>query len=198
MVRALEVTERQQDIVDVAKKIVTSDGFDCLTVREIAARLKVTDGALYRHFKSKKDIVSLLIDDVERTLLEVVDAAAEKASDPMGKLQSILSAHILYAEKRKGLTFIVINETLNMNDGVLRKKMEDVVNAYLKKVQIILDAGIKEKVFRQDLNVRLTSLAFFGLVQSLVTLWGLSGHDFAMDKQKINGLFDLYKEGIMR
>lgn len=198
MVKMLEVTERQQDIVEAVKKIVCSDGFDRLTVREIAGRLKITDGALYRHFKSKKDIVSLLIDDVERTLLEVVDAAADRAPDPLGKLQSILSTHILYAEKRKGLTFIVINETLSMNDAGLRRKMQGVVDVYLKKIQGILETGIKEKRFRNDLDVRLTSLAFFGLVQSLVTVWGLSGHDLSMDKQKINGLFNLYKEGILR
>jgi len=198
MIKAAEITKRQQDIVDAAKKIVTADGFDRLTVREIAARLKVTDGALYRHFKSKKDIVSLLIDDVERTLLEVVDAAAEKAPDPLGKLKSIFSVHVLYAEKRKSLTFIVINETLSMKDSVLRRKMQDVVNAYLKRIRVILVAGIKKKVFRDDLDVRLTGLVFFGLVQSLVTMWGLSGHIFRMDRQHINGLFDLYKKSIIR
>ncbi|MBF0123632.1 MAG: TetR/AcrR family transcriptional regulator [Candidatus Omnitrophica bacterium] len=198
MAREPIVTKRQQEIVEAVKKIIAADGFDRLTVREIAGRLKITEGALYRHFKSKNDIVSLLIDDVERTLLEVVDAATEKAEDPLGKLRCVLSANIQYAEKRKGLTFIVINETLSMRDPVLRKKMESVVNVYLKKIENILDKGIKEKVFRQDLNVRLTSLAFFGLVQSLVTVWGLSGHGFALDRQKISGLFDLYKEGIMR
>lgn len=198
MTQAPIVTKRQQEIVEAVKKIVAADGFERLTVREIARRLKITDGALYRHFKCKNDIVSLLIDDVERTLLEVVDAAANKASDPLGKLQCILSAHIVYAEKRKGLTFMVINETLSMNDGTLRQKMEDVVNAYLKRIQIILDEGMKQKAFRLDLNVRMASLAFFGLVQSLVTMWGLSRHDFVMDRQKVKGLFDLYKEGIMR
>ncbi|MBK6840110.1 MAG: TetR family transcriptional regulator [Bacteroidetes bacterium] len=37
------------------------------TVREIANHLELTDGALYRHFSGKKEIISLLIDDIEES-----------------------------------------------------------------------------------------------------------------------------------
>ena len=197
MGKALEITERQQDIVDAARKIVGSQGMRRLTVREIAKRLNITNGALYRHFKSKKEILSLLIDDIEQTLLKAIEVAAEKETDALLKLKSVLLSHISYAEQRKGLTFVVINETLSFNDVELRKKMYLVVEAYLKKIQEILTTGIKEKAFKEDLDLKLASLAFFGLVQSTVTFWALSGYSFSIDEHKITGLFNVYKDGVV-
>ena len=54
-------TPRQQEIVDAARKIIASRGTKRLTVRQIAKELKITDGALYRHFDAKNGIISLLL-----------------------------------------------------------------------------------------------------------------------------------------
>ena len=82
-------TPRQQEIVDAARKIITSRGIKSLTTRERARELKITDGALYRHFKSKDEIISLLIDDIEDTLLSAIQEAANMNADPIKKLESI-------------------------------------------------------------------------------------------------------------
>ncbi|MFH0754771.1 MAG: TetR/AcrR family transcriptional regulator C-terminal domain-containing protein, partial [Candidatus Omnitrophota bacterium] len=72
-----------------------------------------------------------------------------------------------------------------------------VLAAYLKKIQDLLESGKKEKIFRMDFDVRLASLAFFGLVQSTVTFWALSEYGFSIKKQKIESLFDIFIKGIV-
>lgn len=190
------VTERQQEIVDAARKIISSSGIEGLTVREIAHELKITDGALYRHFKSKKEIIILLIDDIERTLLATIASAAQKGADPLSRLQAVLFSHISYAEQRKGLTFLLINEAVGLKDARIRKRMHAVIEQYLMKIRQILQAGVDENVLRKDMDVALAGLAFFGLVQSLVTFWALSGYDFSITRNRMEKLFDIYKEGI--
>ena len=192
------LTERQLEIVDAAKKIVGTRGMAELTVRELAKELKITDGALYRHFKNKKEIISLLIDDIETSLMTTIEEAAKKGDGPLEGLHDVLFSHISYAEQRKGLTFLLINEVVGLKDAYLQKKMYAVIDQYLKKIREVLMDGIEQKAFRKDMDVALASLAFFGLVQSLVTFWSLSDFKFSITKGRIEDLFAIYKEGIIR
>ena len=189
---------RQQEIVKSARKIITTAGVESLTIRAMATDLKLTEGALYRHFKSKKDIIDLLIVDISKTLLKAIDDAADKENDPLMQLRNILAAHLSYAEQRKGITFVVINEALNLKDKYLQKKMSEVIDKYLKKIRSILCDGVVTGVFRKDMNAATASVIFFGMVQSTVTLWALGGYGNSLDKGHLDEIFDIYKKGIMK
>lgn len=188
---------RQQEIVESVRKIITSRGIENLTIHEIAKDLKITDGAIYRHFKSKKEIISLLIDDIEKTLLSAIESAVGKVKEPLEKLESILSSHLSYAEQRRGVSFIVINETLNLQDKSLQRKMFGVIHRYLKKIKEILLDGIKSGAFRKDVDIVSAGIAFFGIVQSMVTLWTLSGFKYSFNKSRLEKIFDIYKKGVI-
>ena len=189
-------TDKQKQIVESARSIISSKGIEKLTIHEIAKDLGVTDGALYRHFKSKKEIISLLIEDIERTLLNTVRDTASKTSNPVNKLENILVSHLSYAEQRKGVSFIVINEALNLQDKILKRKMLKVIHKYLKEIKSILLEGVEAGKIRKDVDSVSASIAFFGMVQSMVTLWALSNFRYPLKKHYLE-LFDIYKKGVM-
>jgi len=192
-----EITLSQRRIIDAARGIIISKGMEKLTVREIAADLGITDGALYRHFKGKKQIISLLIDDIEETLLSAIDEAAAKTNRPLDKLENIFWSHLSYVEKRKGVSFIVINNTLSMNDKSLQNKVYGVINKYLDRIKIILKEGIKRKDFRSNLDLEAASMTFFGTIQCRVTLWALSDYKYALGKERLEESFNFFRNGIL-
>jgi len=191
-----EATLRQQEIIDCARKIITTQGVENLTIRGIAEDLDITDGALYRHFKSKREIISLLIDDIEETLFNAIELATQEASDPATKLMNIFLSHISYAEQRKGISFIVINETLSLKDRSLQRKMFRVIHRYIKKIRDILGEGVKTGKFRKEINLTSASVVFFGMVQSMVTLWALSGFKYSLKRSRLYEMLIIYMKGI--
>ncbi len=190
-------TVSQQKIVDAARRIIIAQGMEDLTVREIARELNITDGALYRHFKGKKEIISLLIDDIEETLLSVIDEAASKTKKPLQKLENIFWSHLSYVEKRKGVSFIVINNILSMKDKALQNKVYGVINKYLDRIKNILSEGIKDGDCRNNMNLDAASGAFFGIIQCRVTLWGLSDYKYSLGKERMEESFYFFKKGIL-
>lgn len=190
-----KTTLRQREIVEAARAIIFEVGVEGLTVRKIADELKITDGALYRHFKSKEEILSLLIDDIEATLLATVSLSAQQVDDPLKKLESIFLAHLHYAEKRKGVTFTVM---ASLKEKKLQKKMFSVINKYFKLIKNILRQGIAEKKFRSDINLESAIIAFWGMVQGIVTIWGVSRYKYTIKKDRVQGMFDAYRRGIER
>ncbi|MFH0924597.1 MAG: TetR/AcrR family transcriptional regulator, partial [bacterium] len=113
---------RKQEIIESARKIISTTGMKNLTIREIAQDINLTDGAVYRHFKNKEEILSLLIDDIDTTLLKAVAEATKKGGTLRERLKNTLLLHLSYTEQRKGISFIIINETLSLKNLSLQKK----------------------------------------------------------------------------
>ena len=190
---AKKITIRQQEIIKGARAVIFSKGIERLTTREIAKELKVTNGALYRHFKSKNEIIDLLIDDIEVTLLSTIQEAADRNTDPWQKLESIFFSHLSYAEQLKGTSFIVINQVSGLKDKYLKRKMFGVLNEYLKTIKNIVIQGMKLGIFRKDINPTSASIVFLGTIQSMVTLWCLSGYKLSLRKSQLVELSNIYK-----
>jgi len=174
---------RQRQIVEVARKIIATRGMEALTVREIAREVGISDGDIYRHFASKKDILMLLIEDIEKTLLEAVERAASEKSEPLESLENVLKAHLSYVEQRRGVSLIVISETVRLTDKNLRKRMFEVVNRYLNAIEELLARGVKSGQISQDIDLGTAALTFFALVHATVTLWALSNSSFSLAKK---------------
>lgn len=190
-------TIRQQEIIRGARAVIFSKGIEKLTTREIAKELKVTNGALYRHFKSKNEIIDLLIDDIEETLLTTIQEAADRNLDPLHKLESIFYSHLSYAEQMKGTSFTVINQVSGLKDKHLKRKMLGVVNKYLKTIKAIVAQGIKSGVFREEIDPASASIVLFGTIQSMVTLWCLSGYKLSLRKAQLAQLLNIYKSWLI-
>ena len=67
---------RRRQIIDAARDLITSKGMESVTIDAIAEAVGVTEGAIYRHFQSKREILSMLIDNIEESLMGTSAALA--------------------------------------------------------------------------------------------------------------------------
>lgn len=123
---------RRQQIVDIIRTIISSRGIEHVTISEIAGEIGTTKGAIYRHFKSKRDILSLLIDNVEETLMEALDKAMVE-KDPVQNLKNILLAQLILAKTRRKTSFVVIMGAMQFSDPFIRRKISQLIEKYLRR-----------------------------------------------------------------
>lgn len=187
--------ERRRQIVSAARKITAARGMQVLTIREIAKEVGISEGDVYRHFPSKKDIIVLLIEDIEKTLLDTVEKAAAEKSGALESLGNVLKAHLSYIEQRRGISLIVISEIVRLADKDLRRRMFEVINRYLSAIEELLARGVKSGQIRQDIDLSTAALTFFALVHATVTLWALSNSSFSLAK-KNKRLWESYMAGL--
>ncbi len=57
---------RQEQIIDQAIKIIHQKGYSGLSIRELATQVGITEPAIYRHFRSKEDIVLGILERMDR------------------------------------------------------------------------------------------------------------------------------------
>lgn len=69
-----------------ARVLFATQGYDAAATEEIVRRAKVTRGALYHHFRDKRDLFETVFAEVARGIALTIDAQAEPISDPLQAL----------------------------------------------------------------------------------------------------------------
>src|SRR5688572_29291617 len=87
-----EVT--QKALRDEARKLFAQKGYSGANTGELVRRAKVTKGALYHHFANKREIYLAVVEDMERELVEHIEAAGARAGDPWQRLQAMCGAYL--------------------------------------------------------------------------------------------------------
>jgi len=187
--------ERRAEIVEAARRIIASNGLEGLTVKELAEEVGISEGDIYKHFKSKREVLLSLIEEIKETLLECIEGAIKREGPALVNLENIMKAHLSYTERRRGVSFLVIGEVLRSPETSLRRHMHKVIGAYLQRVKGLLEEGMKRGEVRRDLDLNVAATAFFGLVQGMVTLWAFRSHGLPLAEQ-YEELWSIYRNGI--
>ena len=187
---------RRHQIIEAARNLIAAKGMDGVTIDAIAEEVGLTEGAIYRHFASKHQILSLLVDDIERNLLDTVESAQTEGASAVDSLEHILEAHLSDVEGHRAVSFVVIAEAMGFDGTTLAPKVSLMFTRYLELIQAVLDRGIREGSIRPDINVNAAATTFFGLIQSTATLWALNGYAGQLAEFR-SEMWDIYRKGVV-
>ncbi len=188
---------RKKQIINAARRLIIKHGSEHITVREIARAVGISEGAIYRHFKSKKDILSLLADHIGDNLVGDITRASTDGHSPLEVLDDVLRSHLSAIEKRRGTSFQVIAEIISLGDKKLNKKMSEIINKYIDCLVALLSRGVESGEVRQDINVEAAATLLFSMIQGLVNLWALSNYSFEPEK-KYEPLWYTFREAVTK
>jgi AcrR family transcriptional regulator len=92
-----ELTPRQQEIVDAARRILESDGPEALTMRRLADEIGIRAPSLYKHVKDKSALEVLLIEIGFTEMAEELEAieGGKDGVDPLFQLAMVYRAYAL-------------------------------------------------------------------------------------------------------
>jgi len=199
LVKKRKSTEiRQQQIVDAAGRLIFKYGSEHLTVKRIAAEVGISEAAIYRHFKSKRSILSFLLNYIEESLLR--DISPETVGVKLMSLdtiEKIIGTHFSKIGMRKGISFQVIAEIISLGDRKLNKQASQTIDKYISRLEELLTEGVRDGAVRQDIDLDAAATLLFALIQGLVNIWSLSDSSFKLI-EKYTSLWKIYREAVVR
>jgi AcrR family transcriptional regulator len=194
-----ETTEvRQQQIVDAAAILIFKYGSEHLTVKRIAAEVGISEAAIYRHFKSKKSILSFLLSHIEEVLLrDISPETVDNEPVTLDTIEKIIRNHFSMIGMRKGISFQVIAEIISLGDRKLNKQASQTIDKYISRLKELLTDGVRDGAIRQDIDLEASATLLFALIQGLVNIWALSEGSFKLI-EKYTSLWHIYCEAVAR
>src|SRR5688572_21549105 len=92
--RLAQGAETQKQLRRQARKLFAQKGYSGANTDELVQRAKVTKGALYHHFANKRELYLAVVEDMERELVERIEAAGAAARDPWKRLRAMCRAYL--------------------------------------------------------------------------------------------------------
>ena len=125
----LDTQIRQEQIVEAALGLVAAYGVKRLSVAAVARRVGLVPSGIYRHFKSKDDILAAVLDLLEKRLLANVEAARQESFDPLERLHSLLIRHIRFIRDGRAIPHIVFSGELHSGHPERRARVQQIIVA---------------------------------------------------------------------
>jgi AcrR family transcriptional regulator len=166
--KRLPGSERKRQIAEAALEILASQGVHRLTAVALAKRVGITDGAIFRHFKNKKEIVEAAIAAFETTL---ESSFPKGVGDPLERIGCFVVQRLELVRKRPEILRLAFNDRLAEaagEEGAAR------VQALVKKSVKFLRDAIREAQQKgqlaSDLPTELFCWAMIGVIRGASAL----------------------------
>ena len=99
--------ERKQQILETLAKMLESPKREKITTAALAAKLDVSEAALYRHFAGKAQMFEGLIEFIEQSLFGLINKITSEEQDGLKQVRRILTVLLLFAEKNPGMSRVL-------------------------------------------------------------------------------------------
>jgi TetR/AcrR family transcriptional regulator len=156
--------ERRVQILQALATMLEQPGAERITTAALAARLEVSEAALYRHFASKAQMFEGLIEFIEQSVFTLVNQIGER--EPPGAPQAAKTVAMLlqFAEKNPGMTRVMVGDALVFENERLQQRMNqffDKIESTLKQSLRVAADGDGSATPSLDAQVRASMLTAF-------------------------------------
>ena len=120
--------ERRLQILQALATMLQEPGGERVTTAALAARLKVSEAALYRHFASKAQMFEGLIEFIESTIFGLINQITSAQEDGQRQLGDIIAMLLNFSERNPGMTRVLIGDALVTEDDRLQARINQLVD----------------------------------------------------------------------
>lgn len=193
----LPADERRAVTVDTVIALAAEQNPSDITTAAIAARMQVTQGALFRHFPSKAAIWETVMQWVTDRLLARTDAAAREAGAPLQALEAMFIAHIDFVVRHPGVPRMMFGELQGATDTPAKKLARALIGRYAERLTTVITAGQASGEIAPEIDAAAAAMLFIGSVQGLV-MQSLLVDDIAGIRERVPAVFAIYRRGVAR
>jgi TetR/AcrR family transcriptional regulator len=132
--------ERRVQILQALAGMLEQPGAERVTTSALAARLGVSEAALYRHFASKAQMFEGLIEFIEQSIFTLVNQIGEREAVHAVRLRKLVTLVLQFAEKNPGMTRVMAGDALVFENERLQERM----NQFFDKLEASLKQTLRE------------------------------------------------------
>ena len=131
--------ERRVQILHTLASMLEQPGAERVTTAALAAKLDVSEAALYRHFASKAQMFEGLIEFIEQSVFSLVNQINERETNATVQVHKIVTLLLQFGEKNPGMTRVMVGDALVFENDRLLTRM----NQFFDRVESQLRQSLR-------------------------------------------------------
>lgn len=181
MAASAPTTDKRRVILEAAVRVFARQGFHTCRVADIADEASVAYGLVYHYFSSKEEILDTLFLERWEVMLEAIAEVDAQETSPREKLCAIAAFIIDSYRHDPELMKVIIVEVTRAANTFGRTHLGKIREAYAQIAEIVA-RGQTQGFFRPEIDPSFAALAFYGLVEQVLTVWIFESEPLADDE----------------
>lgn len=170
-------SERQIEIIEAATKRIDEHGIQDLTIKTLAADLNLSEAALYRHFKSKNEILLGLLTYFIEEMKDRLDVIlSNKDRSPSELLKDLFDSQLKTFVQKPSVVSVIFSESIFQFNKELSSTVSSMMELMQNHIESIVKKGQANGSFSKIVGVSTTTTVVMGGMRITVLKWKLSGH----------------------
>jgi TetR/AcrR family transcriptional regulator, fatty acid metabolism regulator protein len=165
---------KRERILAAAEDVFTRKGLAGASIAEIARQARVTDSVIYQFFKGKEDLLFSIAGERMPPVLALLEESLQGIRDAVSMLSKTIWFHLHYHQTNPGFARLLVLECRSHSDFYLSTGYA-LVREYAAVMVRILEDGVKDGVFRDDVDMRLVRDIIFGTLDFEVLSFLVTG-----------------------
>ncbi len=131
--------ERKLQILQTLASMLEQPKGEKITTAALAARMNVSEAALYRHFASKAQMFEGLIEFIESTVFGLINQITTQQENGLLQVQAMVNMLLNFSERNPGMTRVIIGDALVNEDARLQLRM----NQFVERVELAIRQSLR-------------------------------------------------------
>ena len=147
----MEIKPRQLEIIEVAGKLLTHSGISGLTIKNLASEMNFSEGAVYRHFKSKEEIMLTLLRHLHENVVRIIGEVL-MSGDFEEDFTSLFGKLARYFKNNPYYVVAVFSEGLMEESDRVNGKIMQLISTLTGCVQVVIKKGQEQHLIIDSLS----------------------------------------------
>ena len=156
--------QRRVEILHTLARMLEAPRREKITTAALAARLEVSEAALYRHFASKAQMYEGLIEFIEDTLFGLINRIGAEEPSGLKQVEKTMTMLLGFAQKNPGMTRVLIGDALVNEDERLQAR----INQLLDRVEASLKQSLRFAAQQGEIDPAADDAPYAALLLDLV------------------------------
>ncbi|MGM0437026.1 MAG: TetR/AcrR family transcriptional regulator [Bacillota bacterium] len=178
MTKRLNTAERRDEILNKSLEIISKKGFYNLTIRNIAAEINISEAGVYRHFKNKKEIITMLAEEFFCHDTKINNINENKNS--IKKLKDIIEIQLELFSENPLMTAITFQEEIFREYPEIWSKFNRHREKREELIKNIIKEGKKKGEIKDLIDPESFTAIFMGTIRMTVIEWRGSNFEFSI------------------
>jgi TetR/AcrR family transcriptional regulator len=157
--------DRKLQILQTLAQMLEAPASEKITTAALAAKLDVSEAALYRHFASKAQMFEGLIEFIEETLFGLINKLTSEEKSGIKQLETITAMLLSFAQKNRGMTRVLIGDALVHENARLQQR----INQLHDRVEATFKQALRFAASQNELPAMADPTPRANIIMSFVT-----------------------------
>ncbi|WP_069998515.1 TetR/AcrR family transcriptional regulator [Cellulosilyticum sp. I15G10I2] len=179
---------RKISIVLATVDVINEYGINGLSTREVAKRVGISEAAIFKHFKSKSDLLYAVLDHFSHYDIDVIASIRSKKLDPIEAIVCFIDTYAAYYENYPAITALTQNNDVLRYDPNLSEKIQDILFSRTDFIaQMLKQAQCNGKI-KADLDSEDIAVMIMGIAREWCLNWRLRDYSFSLRERMLASL----------